>query len=125
MLLILSDITPSGVLITNLLLVGSPTINLLLFFHCIAFIFILFVCFIFCTDLPCNMSHSIDFIKLQKGLKIVHINVRSILKHCEEVESLFLDGIFDVVVLTETWLHANVGGNLISSEHYNVTRLYR
>lgn len=71
------------------------------------------------------MSHDIEYIKQQKGFKVVHVNIRSLLKHFEEVETLFLDGIFDVVILTETWLHVNVADSLISSDLYNVTRLDR
>lgn len=69
------------------------------------------------------MSYSVEHIKLLKGLKIVHVNVRSVLKHFDEIESTFLDGGFDVVLLTESWFHANVGDNLVSAKGYNLTRL--
>ena len=41
--------------------------------------------------------------KKSKGLKIVHLNIRSLLKHKNEVQLTFKD--FDIVCLTETWLH--------------------
>ena len=47
-----------------------------------------------------------------KGLKIVHLNIRSILKHRNEVEVSFSD--FDIICLSETWLHNAVENSVIN-----------
>lgn len=67
----------------------------------------------------------IDCVKSLKGIKIVHLNVRSILRHWEEFEQVFLDGRFDVVVVTETWLHQMIDSNLVSAPGYKLFRLDR
>ena len=48
----------------------------------------------------------------KKGLKIVHLNIRSILKHRNEVEVTFKD--YDFVCLTETWLHNTIEDSVIN-----------
>lgn len=70
-----------------------------------------------------NTTHSILEVKSAKGLKFVHMNVRSLLLNLDETNACFLDGVFDVVVLTETWLHSRVSDTLISNPNYICTRL--
>ena len=55
-----------------------------------------------------------------KGLKIVHLNIRSILKHRNEVEVTFSD--YDIVCLTETWLNGNVENSVIDLPGFIVCR---
>lgn len=71
------------------------------------------------------MLHDLNDIKSTKGLKILHVNIRSLLAHWDEVESVLLDGQLDIVVFTETWLHANCKDNLLAVRGYRCIRLDR
>ena len=55
-----------------------------------------------------------------KGLTISHLNVRSLLRHKDEV-FLYLKG-SDIICLSETWLTSLVDGTLISQNGYKVIR---
>lgn len=68
-----------------------------------------------------NMSHDLNVIKSAKGLKLLFLNARSLLQHFDELENDLLDGVFDVIVFGETWLHSRVGDHLITSNQYNLT----
>lgn len=80
--------------------------------------------YILCTDLI-KMPHSLDSVKDQKGLKILHLNSRSLINHLDELKVSFLDGSFDVCVFTESWLHSNCTDNLIHAQGYSLFRLDR
>ena len=43
-----------------------------------------------------------------KGLKLVHVNVRSLPKKIDQLRVLLLDSCIDVVTISETWLNASV-----------------
>ena len=51
-----------------------------------------------------------------KGLKIVHLNIRSIIKHRNEVEIAFSD--YDIICLTESLLHDNIENCVIDLPGY-------
>lgn len=70
-------------------------------------------------------SRSLRDVKSTKGFKLVHMNARSLLHNLDEINVCFLDGAFDAVVLTETWLHSNVSEALICNPDYTCTRLDR
>lgn len=72
-------------------------------------------------DSPCNLED----IRKEKGGGFIHLNTHGIVKHFKEINTQFLDGNFEVVVITESQLHYNVGDGLIHSNHYNLTRLDR
>lgn len=63
-----------------------------------------------------NLNH----IKEAKGLKIIHVNVQSLLPKFEIFENDFLDDKFDVVCVTETWLKLAIPNTLIWRHHYNL-----
>lgn len=71
------------------------------------------------------MSFDLNFVKSQKGLKIVHLNVRSLIQNFDEVNATLLDGSLDVVVCSETWLQDRISDSLIANPAYNCTRLDR
>ena len=50
--------------------------------------------------------------KVKKGFKVVHLNIRSLSKHLDEVY-LNLAG-FDIIALTETWLHVNIPDSMVN-----------
>ena len=60
---------------------------------------------------------------VKKGFKIVHLNIRSLSKHLDEVY-LNLAG-FDIIALTETWLHANIPNSMLHINDYNILRYDR
>ena len=57
---------------------------------------------------------------IQKGLKIVHANVRSLLPKLPEIEKQFRG--FDVIILTETWLSESVPSGAVVIDGYNLIR---
>lgn len=72
-----------------------------------------------------TMSLSLEDVRYQKGFKLVHLNARSLLHHFDEISVSFLDGCFDVVICTESWLHANCASSLIHVQGYCTYRLDR
>lgn len=80
-------------------------------------------------SVPCKpnavMSYSLSEVKNVKGICLVHMNARSLLKHFDKIEYSLLDGRFEAVIATESWLHDNVGDNLITTKLYNHHRLDR
>ena len=58
-----------------------------------------------------------------KGLKIVHVNARSVLSKLDDIHTNF--GTFDVVTITETWLDASTHDSLIKWPGYNHVRIDR
>lgn len=71
------------------------------------------------------MPYSIEQVSQTKGLKVVHINTRSLIQHFDEFSISFLDGNFDIVIVTESWLHANCADSLVCASGYNLFRLDR
>ena len=58
---------------------------------------------------------------VNKGLKIVHLNIRSIIKHKNEVEVTFNE--YDIICLrTEIWLHCNGENSVIDFAIYRQDR---
>ena len=63
--------------------------------------------------------------KLQKGLKIVHLNIQSMINKIDHIELLLHDNQIHILCLTETWLDDNIDNSDISINGYNVCRLDR
>lgn len=53
---------------------------------------------------------------------MIHLNIRSLLPKFQLFKEDFLDGDFDIVCLTETWLKSGIPKSLISSVNYNIVR---
>ena len=51
-----------------------------------------------------NSFDSLVFPQRSGGVRIAHLNCRSLLPHKEEILTLMCDGYFDMLALTETWL---------------------
>lgn len=58
-------------------------------------------------------------------MKFMHLNCRSLLPKWDEINQTLLKSGIDVLVLSETWLHANINDSLIYNENYKVYRLDR
>lgn len=72
-----------------------------------------------------SMAFNLEEVKNHKGLKIIHINARSLLNHFDEFHAGFLDDSFDLVIFTESWLHANCADSLVNANGYTLHRLDR
>lgn len=64
-----------------------------------------------------------------KGLKLLYLNTRSLLRHIDEVRLSLLTGSFDIVsecvICGESWLHKNVSDSLLYSLGYTLYRCDR
>lgn len=67
-------------------------------------------------------SFNLNDVKKEKGLCIVHLNIRSILPKLDEVKEKFLDGHFQIIGLSETWLHNKIESALVQVEGYQLIR---
>lgn len=66
--------------------------------------------------------YDVDFVKQSKGIKIVHLNIRSLLANFDEIKVNLLDGCFDIVALSETWLHCLCLDSLLQANGYTLYR---
>lgn len=65
----------------------------------------------------------LDAVRTYKGLRLLHVNIRSLVPKWEEVCATFFKCDLDVLIFTETWLHANIQDTLISHPEYNLIDL--
>lgn len=56
------------------------------------------------------------------GLKIGHLNIRSLPKHIDELKILLLDNPFHIMCLNETWLNSSWTDSELHIEGYNLIR---
>ena len=63
--------------------------------------------------------------KKQKGLKIVHLNIRSLFRKKDSIEHDLLDGSTDILGLSETWLKEEVPDSMIKMSNYQLVRYDR
>lgn len=68
------------------------------------------------------MSIVLQDLKKDKGLIIIHVNIRSLLSKMELVSLDLLDGRLDVVCITESWLHKRVDNAIIEHGQYRLIR---
>lgn len=67
-----------------------------------------------------NEICDLDEVKLCKGFKLCHLNIRSVLPKWEEVKLNLLEGEFAVVGLTVTWLHKGINDNFLIQDGYSL-----
>ena len=58
----------------------------------------------------------------QPGLKVAHLNIRSLPKHLDELRILVQENPFDVLCLNETWLNSSWRDAELSISGYNIIR---
>lgn len=68
------------------------------------------------------MGSKLNNIETLKGLKIGHLNIRSLLPKVDQVRHELLNGILDVACFSETWLHDKLNSNLIEQDGYSLER---
>ncbi len=79
---------------------------------------------------PPSVAHTSDLKSLQdfkscKGLKLLHLNVRSLLPKLDLVQVLITEACPDIFVLTETWLSGKVSDSELSIHGYKLFRVDR
>lgn len=63
--------------------------------------------------------------KLQKGLKIAHINIQSVINKVDYINILLHNNCIDVLCLTETWLTDDIDDAELNINGYSIYRLDR
>ena len=61
----------------------------------------------------------------QKGFKLLHWNVRSLLKKIDQIRTLVADSPLDIITISESWLKSHLNTSLISIQGFEVLRLDR
>ena len=61
----------------------------------------------------------------KKGFKIIHQNIRSVLKKIDQLRVLFVDSGIEVITLSETWLNENISPSMVHIEGYETFRMDR
>ena len=61
----------------------------------------------------------------EKGLKMLHLNVRSLLKKIDQIKLTFSDSSIDVITMSETWAKDHIQTELLTIPGYAVLRLDR
>ena len=69
-----------------------------------------------------NKIDTIDTLNKQKGFKLLHVNVRSLVKKMEQVKIMFHNSNMDVITLSETWLTEAVNSRTVELENYTLFR---
>ena len=59
---------------------------------------------------------------LKPGLKIGHLNIRSLPRHIDELKILLQENPFDVLWLNETWLNSSWSDAELAIDDYNFIR---
>ena len=60
-----------------------------------------------------------------KGVKIVHLNIRSLFPKIEQLRALMADCPADILTVSETWLNGKYSDNMIKIQGYHLFRLDR
>ena len=60
-----------------------------------------------------------------KGVKIVHLNIRSLVKKIDQLRLIIEGSNIDIITLSESWLHQGLNSQLISVQGYKLFRLDR
>lgn len=61
-------------------------------------------------------------LKRAKGVKMVHLNIRSVLKNIEELRLFALDSKPDIITLSETGLDGSISNSEVNINGYNLER---
>ena len=68
-------------------------------------------------------TNELDSINSCKGLKIIHLNTRSVFHKLDELYLKLKD--FDVIVFSETWLDSTTSDSMLKWKDFQVVRLDR
>ena len=76
------------------------------------------------TDIM-DPPRTFDNLKDLKGLKLVHLNARSLLKKMDQLRLLTTDSEVDILSISETWLKPHLSSDLLEISGYKTYRLDR
>lgn len=75
---------------------------------------------------PTSVADHLHFRQLSdKGLKVCHLNVRSLPNHLDEIHALVLSNNFDLFLMSETWLNSTYDNSEIELDGYELHRYDR
>ena len=72
-----------------------------------------------------DSRNDFDSLKNLKGFKVVHLNIRSIVKKIDQIRLLLQDTPTDILTVSETWLRPHLNTELVEIEGYKIYRLDR
>ena len=67
-------------------------------------------------------TRDINSLNAEKGFKLIHWNVRSVVKKIDQIRALTTDSPIDVITMSESWLKQHLHSGLISIEGYETFR---
>lgn len=68
------------------------------------------------------ITDSLESLKLRRGLKIMSLNVRSLLPKIEQIECILNDEAINILSLTESWLKPSQENTLLRINNYKIYR---
>ena len=72
-----------------------------------------------------NSISTLEALSASKGLKFVHLNIRSIVKKIDQIRTLISGASLDVFSLSETWLRKYLSTQIVHLKGYKLFRLDR
>ena len=60
-----------------------------------------------------------------KGLKLVHLNIRSLVKKVDKLRLILKENLVDVFTISETWLQPHLNSGLVEIDGYRIFRMDR
>ena len=69
--------------------------------------------------------HNFHCLNKAKGVKIVHLNIRSLLKKVDQLRLILVGSTIDIITLSETWLNHKIDPQLVHIQGYSMYRLDR
>ena len=72
-----------------------------------------------------NHISSFKDLSQRKGVKIVHLNIRSLLPKIDQLRQILVEAKIDIITLSETWLKPEIDTQLVEIDGYTCYRLDR
>ena len=69
--------------------------------------------------------HDINSLHAEKGFKLIHWNVRSLVKKIDQIRTLMSNSPIDVITMSESWLKQHLHSSLVSIEGFDTFRQHR
>ena len=66
-----------------------------------------------------------QMLRAAKGLKVVHMNIRSIHPKIDQLRATLTSSTIDIISISETWLHPNLPMSMVDIPGYKAVRLDR
>ena len=71
-------------------------------------------------DLSTNACTSINDFPKGKGLKIAHLNIRSLRNKVDDLQLYLKENPYEILTLSETWLSENICNSLLQIDGYHL-----